>query len=52
MRANARSTGRGWRLDYFVVNDKFMDSVIKSDINNDYYGSDHTPIEMSIKNVT
>lgn len=46
MRSGARATGKGWRLDYFVVNEKFMNNVVSSDINNDYYGSDHTPIEM------
>ncbi|KRX08933.1 Endonuclease/exonuclease/phosphatase [Pseudocohnilembus persalinus] len=50
MRSGGRPKNVGWRLDYFVVNEEFYDQIISSDINNDIYGSDHTPIELVIKN--
>jgi exodeoxyribonuclease-3 len=37
---------RGWRLDYFVVNDKAFLNVIESDILVDYLGSDHRPVKL------
>ena len=37
----------GWRLDYFLLSDKFnLESINKIDINNEINGSDHTPIEI------
>jgi len=41
---------RGWRLDYFVVNDKAMFNVIDSDILVDYLGSDHRPVKLVYNN--
>ena len=37
---------RGWRLDYFVVNDSAMFNVVDSDILVDYLGSDHRPVKL------
>lgn len=37
---------KGWRLDYFVVNDKAFPNVIESDILVDYLGSDHRPVKL------
>ena len=37
----------GWRIDYFLLSDKFnLESINKIDINNEIFGSDHTPIEI------
>ena len=42
MRARERNTG--WRLDYFLIDDKLKNKLIKSDILIDIYGSDHAPV--------
>ncbi|MCR4561916.1 MAG: exodeoxyribonuclease III [Bacilli bacterium] len=48
-RFNARENNAGWRIDYFVVSNRFMDRVIDSSIHNEIYGSDHCPVELIIK---
>ncbi|KAL4429737.1 hypothetical protein ABPG74_001423 [Tetrahymena malaccensis] len=50
LRSGARKTNQGWRLDYFVVNEKFYPFIQDSTINNDIMGSDHCPIELKIDN--
>ncbi len=47
-RYNAREKNIGWRLDYFVVNQDFMDRVNKSEILADVQGSDHCPIRLTL----
>jgi exodeoxyribonuclease III len=42
----ALKENRGWRLDYFVVNDSAMQNVQESDIFVEYAGSDHRPIKL------
>ena len=42
----ALTENRGWRLDYFVVNEKAMDKVEESDILVEYTGSDHRPVKL------
>lgn len=42
----ALKENRGWRLDYFVVNDSAMWNVEESDILVEYGGSDHRPIKL------
>lgn len=50
MRSNARASNKGWRLDYFVVNKDCFDKGVKdSQINNNIHGSDHCPIELTLK---
>ena len=46
MRTAARKVNKGWRLDYFVVDNEGMKRVKESSINNDIMGSDHCPIEL------
>jgi exodeoxyribonuclease-3 len=48
-RFNARDTNAGWRIDYFVVSDRFMDRVEDSKIHNEIFGSDHCPVELDLK---
>ena len=43
-RMKARERNAGWRIDYFVVSDRFMSKVKDSLIYNDVYGSDHCPV--------
>lgn len=46
----ARENNVGWRIDYFIVDDKFMPRVKDCIIRDDIMGSDHCPIELIIKN--
>lgn len=48
-RFNARKNNAGWRIDYFVVSDRFMENVEDSQILTDVYGSDHCPVMLLTK---
>lgn len=48
-RFQARKRNTGWRIDYFVVSENFMDKIEDSKILTDYFGSDHCPIELRLK---
>ena len=45
----SRSVNKGWRIDYFLIQKKFIDIIIDSSIDNDIMGSDHCPICLDIK---
>lgn len=45
-----RDRNIGWRIDYFLVSNRFIDNVIEATIYRDIYGSDHCPIGLEIKN--
>lgn len=47
-RAGARGKNVGWRIDYFLVSKKFMQSVKSATIHNEIMGSDHCPIALKI----
>ncbi len=48
-RMKARERNVGWRLDYWCVNDSFMDRVEDSLIHQDVLGSDHCPVSLILK---
>ena len=48
-RFHARENNTGWRIDYFIVSERFMERVEKVDIRNDVFGSDHCPVEIEVK---
>ena len=48
-RNNARERNIGWRLDYFVINEKLLPHIKSSEILPDLMGSDHCPIELIMK---
>ena len=48
-RMNAREKNVGWRIDYFIVSERFMKQVKDIKIHNEIYGSDHCPVELIIK---
>lgn len=48
-RFHAREKGIGWRIDYFIVSERYISQVTKSEILNDIYGSDHCPILLETK---
>ena len=43
-RFKAREKNSGWRIDYFIVSERFMEKVEDSIICTDIMGSDHCPI--------
>ena len=45
---NARATNAGWRLDYFIVNQEYINKVKDSIIYTDILGSDHCPIGLEV----
>lgn len=45
----ARTRNAGWRIDYFVVSERFADNMIDAKIHSDVMGSDHCPVELSIR---
>ncbi len=48
-RFKAREKNAGWRIDYFVVSDRFMECVKNSEILTDIMGSDHCPVMLTTK---
>ncbi len=45
----ARDRNIGWRIDYFMVSEDFVDKVISANIHTDIMGSDHCPVSIKIK---
>ena len=48
-RANARGNNVGWRIDYFLVSERFMSEVERAFICPDILGSDHCPVGVTLK---
>jgi exodeoxyribonuclease-3 len=46
MRFGARAKNVGWRIDYFLVDDRLFPSVEKVVIQDQIMGSDHCPVEL------
>ncbi|CAI4230931.1 unnamed protein product [Auanema sp. JU1783] len=44
----ARAKNVGWRLDYYVISERIMEKVIKSNIQTEIMGSDHAPVYLEI----
>ena len=44
----AREKNTGWRIDYFVVSNRFMSEIKDSYILNEVMGSDHCPVGITI----
>jgi exodeoxyribonuclease-3 len=47
-RFRARERGVGWRIDYFLVSEDYMDMVADSTVRDDIFGSDHCPVELHL----
>jgi exodeoxyribonuclease-3 len=45
----SRQRNVGWRIDYFFVNKELKNKIIKADILNDVFGSDHCPVLLEVK---
>lgn len=48
-RTGARSRNIGWRIDYFMVDEPFMDHVKDAFILSEVMGSDHCPVGLEIE---
>jgi len=48
-RMGARGKNIGWRIDYFLVSNRFMDQVESATIHQNIMGSDHCPVEIVLK---
>lgn len=48
-RMNARARNAGWRIDYFLVSEALRDRIVRTDIRNDIFGSDHCPVELELE---
>lgn len=48
-RFKAREKNIGWRIDYFMVDDKLQDKIKKAEILNDITGSDHCPVWLELE---
>lgn len=48
-RAGARAKNVGWRIDYFLVSESFMDDIADAAILDDVLGSDHCPVMITLK---
>jgi len=46
VRFGARVKNVGWRIDYFLVDQRLMHTVSDCTIDNDIMGSDHCPINL------
>ena len=47
-RTRARLNNKGWRIDYFLVDNKILNKIKKSLILDKIMGSDHCPIKLNI----
>lgn len=48
LRSGARNRNEGWRLDYFVTSKFMLPAVVSSEINDEYHGSDHCPLSLTL----
>ena len=48
-RAGAREKNVGWRIDYFLASQSFLNRISDAVIYNDILGSDHCPVGVTIK---
>ena len=46
---NARANNTGWRIDYFVVSERFADKMADAEIHMETMGSDHCPVVLKLK---
>lgn len=47
--AKVRERNIGWRIDYFIVSNRLQPNLVGADIHHSVLGSDHCPIELTIK---
>ena len=47
-RANSRARNVGWRIDYFLVSERFASHIKSAEIHPDILGSDHCPVSLTL----
>ena len=47
--AHARENNRGWRIDYFGVDEKLREKIVDAEIRSEVLGSDHCPISVELE---
>ena len=47
-RIGARERNVGWRIDYFFVNEGFVENIVDGDIHDEVMGSDHCPVSLEL----
>ena len=45
----ARENNTGWRIDYFLVSDNLRERIAGAEIHNEIFGSDHCPVELTLR---
>ena len=45
----ARANNAGWRIDYFLVSNRLVESIEAATIYNEIFGSDHCPVGLDLK---
>lgn len=48
-RFHAREKNAGWRIDYFIVSRRLLCQVEGASIHTEIFGSDHCPVELTLK---
>ena len=48
-RFQARQKNAGWRIDYFVTSERLRSQISDAKIHTEVLGSDHCPVELSLK---
>lgn len=48
-RFKAREKNAGWRIDYFIVSNRLQERFDNAKIHTEIYGSDHCPVELTLK---
>lgn len=48
-RFNARKNNAGWRIDYFVTSARLAEQLADAKIHSEIFGSDHCPVELTLK---
>lgn len=48
IRDKSRKENKGWRLDYFLVSKQMMNAVVDAEIHNEFWGSDHCPVSLTV----
>ena len=51
-RFRARERNAGWRIDYFIVSECLKDRLTGASIHADIEGSDHCPVELTVRTTT
>lgn len=46
---NARENNTGWRIDYFIVSERFAERLDDAEIHMETMGSDHCPVVLTLK---